>query len=195
MVQELRVQQAADEDRVLAEIERRSKAAQRKELELQRLRVESEELDVLRKKLAMAQTTFERKKQIEEAEVRCAGGERGERGGGRRKRRERGKEDGTDIPWTPLRTPLRTRLPPPGSSRQVIKVREQEYNAAVHEVEAQLLARELEREAAKEAERQEDMLRAKAVLVEQMEERKQQQLLAKLEYERERAMVDEIQRR
>ena len=77
----------------------------------------------------------------------------------------------------------------------MIAASEQEYDAALVAVrDAQLAdydAREEARAAAKEA----DKRQAKAVLVEQMEERKQQQLLAKLEFERERFLVDEIQRR
>lgn len=64
---QLRAQQADEEGRILAEIERRDKAQLRHRLELQKLCEESEELRVLREKLRMAQTTFERSRQRDEA--------------------------------------------------------------------------------------------------------------------------------
>lgn len=70
-----------------------------------------------------------------------------------------------------------------------------QYDAAFDQVMADRLAEERRREEALEAERREAGHAAKRVLEEQMEERKEQQRIARLEYERERALVDEIVRK
>lgn len=70
-----------------------------------------------------------------------------------------------------------------------------QYDAAFDQVMSDRLVEEHRREEALEAERREAGHAAKRVLEEQMEERKEQQRVARLEYERERALVDEIVRK